>query len=281
MTPDTSDRQNVYMEITSLENIYHFGIALRDFFQRTYLELILPLGVRVNILSKHFYRKPVYCMMNRMNWLDVGRRLVSGEIEELLILNKNGLSTGYGVNQTVVAALKGSTGFPSCANGVELSIGRDLIGEKIDFFQERLLEITLDAFKSLKAVSGYITIDNIQAGTRSASPFEQSLNMNYQDASWNFRNKFRGAYWGNILSTEHIKKLGGLEKLKLNAPAYRIAEMGQEESNAVFMQLSPSLDMVSPYQLNELQRYLKPVLPGAGKEGKFKSFGWRVINTKC
>lgn len=278
MAQNTIDRQNVYMEITTLENIYHFGIALRDFFQRAYMDLISPLGVRVNLLSKPFYRKPGCCLMNRNNWLDVGRHLASGEIEELFLSNNKLVSPTCGDDPAVVVALKGPKGFPYCVNGVELSIRRDLIGGNMGIFQERLLEITLDTFKSLKAVSGYITIDNIQAGMRSASPFEQKLNLDYQKASWNFRNKFRGAYWGNILSTEHIKKLGGLGKVKKKAPAYRIAEMGQGDSNAVFIQLSPRMDMVSPWQLDELQQYLQPVLPGTGKEGKFQPFGWRVIN---
>ena len=278
MAQNTIGRQNVYMEIATLENIYHFGIALRDFFQRAYLDLIFPLGVRVNLLSKLFYRKPGCCLMNRHNWLDVGRRLASGEIEELSLSNNKLVSPSCGDDPAVVAALRGPKGFPYCANGVELSIRRDLIGDNMGVFQERLLEITLDTFKSLKAVSGYITIDNMQAGMRSASPFEQRLKLDYQKVSWNFRNNFRGAYWGNILSTEHIKKLGGLEKVKSKAPAYRIAEMGHGDSNAVFMQLSPGMDMVSPRQLEELQQYLQPILPGTGKERKFQPFGWRVIN---
>jgi len=277
MAQEKIDRY-VYMDITTLENIYHFGIALRVFFQRAYLELISPLGLRVNLLSKAFYRKPSCCLMNRMNWLDVGRHLASGEIEELFLSNNKLVCQQCSGDPAVMVALRGPAGFPYCANGVELSIRRDLISGNMDVFQERLLEITLDTFKSLKAVSGYITIDNIQAGMRSASPFEQKLNLDYQKASWNFRNKFRGAYWGNILSTEHIKKLGGLGKVKSKAPAYRIAEMGQGDSNAVFIQLSPSLDIVSPWQMEELQQYLQPILPGTGREVKFKPFGWRVIN---
>ncbi|MFZ5646461.1 MAG: hypothetical protein ACOY30_02465 [Bacillota bacterium] len=278
MTEISNNGHNVYLEISTLENVYHFGVTLKEFFFRSYRELLLPLGLQLYIYSKPFYRRPGWGVMNRKNWLDVGRRLAAGELEELLLTNGMFLpGPDIGGPQSAVVALKGPGGFRHCAGGVELSVQRLLIGDRMDFFQEKLLKIAIDTFKAIRAVSGHITIDFIKAGTGSPNPFHRGLNPDALDAPWNYRNKVCGCFWGNMLSAGHIEKLGGIDRIMREAPVYRVIKIGDGE-NGMFLQVTPGIEHVTPEQFDQLRNYLKPLLPVKRKSEIFKLPGLSVIN---
>lgn len=265
MTEKREDGKNVYLGISTLESVYHFGVALKEFFHRSYRELFFPLGLHSFIYCKPFYRGPSWSAMNLKNWLDVGGRLAGGELEELTLTNIRALpGQEEGGAAMAVISLKGQVGSRHCAGGVELSVHRLLIGDKIDIFQEKLLGIAIDTFKSLRAVSGYIAFGSHRAGMFPLNPFGQGLRTDCQNAPWNFRNKICGCFWGNMLSAGHIEKLGGIERIKREAPAYRVAEI-KDGGNGIFLQATPRIESAAPGEMDDLQNYLSPLLPAANR----------------
>jgi hypothetical protein len=258
-------KKNIYLEIITLENIYLFGTALKNFFSAVCQEIVSPMGLHVNIVSKPFYRRQRRYLMNRENWSHITKQLVAGYIEKLMIVDKS-FRPGTGVlkDVQVLAGIKGPIGFPYCANGVDLSV-RPALADLADV-QDKLVDIALETFTALKGVSGYLTVGDMQAGKWSVSPYEKSFNPDYRFASWTFRNKLRGAFWGNLLSAEHISKLGGMERIKKEAPVFRVKATGSGDNQGVFLQLSPLIGTDSPKKLQGLHEYLAPILPGISKD---------------
>lgn len=67
------------------------------------------------------------------------------------------------------------------------------------------------------------------------------------------------AYWGNFLNRSHLKKLGGLNRVKKEAPVYLVEEL----QNGAYLQLTKSLNDYGKKdyenKLKELDKYFKPI----------------------
>jgi hypothetical protein len=68
------------------------------------------------------------------------------------------------------------------------------------------------------------------------------------------------AFWGTILSRQHIERLGGEERIRQEAECYQIEWWGEN----LLLQLTPSPCDVSPEQFSRLNNFLSPIrLPDA------------------
>jgi hypothetical protein len=76
----------------------------------------------------------------------------------------------------------------------------------------------------------------------------------------------RGYQWGTYLSAGHISILGGLDRVRAEAPVHRVEVMPGRGGPIVFLQLTPSLDQVSDDDLRRLKQYLHPLLPDPPQE---------------
>jgi hypothetical protein len=141
---------------------------------------------------------------------------------------------------------------------VAITVSRGLYPGSID--EETQAAWVLAAKKAagaLRATTGYITIDYI-AG---ASPYEHMLGRDWLDGVAESRRFLRGFYWGNMLSAEHIAALGGVERVLAEAPCAFAEDLSTPEDEAVYLQLTPTINVVPDEALLALERYLRPVLP--------------------
>lgn len=79
--------------------------------------------------------------------------------------------------------------------------------------------------------------------------------VNYNESSW--RHFTRGAAWGLWLTAEHITGLGGLARVRSEAPVWRVEPRG----DGVWLQLTefPNPDFVE--HMSALRAYLQPIVP--------------------
>ncbi len=121
---------------------------------------------------------------------------------------------------------------------------------------QKLIEMVL---ANIDCVGGFITLD-CMGSYCSFSPHERYVGLTYLRASEKFDKYFRGYSWGNYLSKNHVKLLGGIEKIKKEAPVYLVKPLSD---NGAYLQLTENVDDVSDEDLRKLKRYFQPVLPKA------------------
>ncbi|WP_252225263.1 hypothetical protein [Clostridium sp. ZBS2] len=123
---------------------------------------------------------------------------------------------------------------------------------------QKLIKMVL---ANIECVGGFITLDTMDKYC-SFSTHERYVGLTYFRASEKFDKYFRGYSWGNYLSKNHVKLLGGIEKIKNEAPVYLVKPMND---NGVYLQLTENIDDVSDEDLRKLKRYFQPILPKASR----------------
>ncbi|AQS08728.1 hypothetical protein CLOBY_08380 [Clostridium saccharobutylicum] len=123
---------------------------------------------------------------------------------------------------------------------------------------QKLIEMVLD---NIECVGGFITLDSMQAYC-SFSAHEGYMGLPYLRASEKFDKYFRGYSWGNYLSENHVELLGGIEKIKKEAPVYLVKPLSDD---GAYLQLTEMVDEVSDEDLRKLKRYFQPILPKASR----------------
>lgn len=121
---------------------------------------------------------------------------------------------------------------------------------------QKLIEL---AISNMECVGGLITVDTMEA-YKSSSSHERYIGLEYIFASEKFDKYFRGYSWGNYLSRKHVELLGGIEKIKKEAPVYCVKELSDK---GAYLQLTEDIDNVSDEELRKLKRYFQPILPKA------------------
>lgn len=121
---------------------------------------------------------------------------------------------------------------------------------------QKLIEMVLD---NIECVGGFITLDCMSAYC-SFSAHERYMGLEYMKASEKFGEYFRGYSWGNYLSKNHVELLGGIEKIKKEAPVYLVKPLSD---NGVYLQLTEKVDEVLDEDLRKLKRYFQHILSKA------------------
>lgn len=121
---------------------------------------------------------------------------------------------------------------------------------------QKLIEMVIS---NVECVGGFITIDTMAAYC-SFSAHERYVGLGYMNASENFDKYFRGYSWGNYLSKKHVELLGGIEKIKKEAPVYLVKTLSDD---GAYLQLTEKAEEVSDEDLRKLKRYFQKILPKA------------------
>lgn len=149
---------------------------------------------------------------------------------------------------------------PKRASFIEFSINKWMCArdnsQYVSMEFQRLIELVIS---NMDCVGGFITIDTM-AAYESASSHERYVGLEYIFASEKFDKYFRGYSWGNYLSRKHVELLGGIEKIKKEAPVYYVKELSDK---GAYLQLTEDIDNVSDEDLRKLKRYFQPILPKA------------------
>ncbi|MBP8083299.1 MAG: hypothetical protein KAZ87_08885 [Spirochaetes bacterium] len=150
------------------------------------------------------------------------------------------------------------------ANNISFSLKERFLNLETPKIQQKLItETFIDIFKNINAVVGFIDIGYRHATIiPNSTSFEEAHKCSFVNHSNMFRKNARGFFWGNILSEEHIYKLGGINTIREKAPCYHIKSFNFGDGrNAVYMQLSENINHYTEDELNSLGNFLKPVLP--------------------
>ena len=126
----------------------------------------------------------------------------------------------------------------------------------IGHFQNLLVNCLFEICKEIDVVAGFITHDLLTPGLVE-TPHERYIDFPGLVHTADYKDHFRGYFWGNLLSENHIRALGGIENIVRNAPCYQVKEVG---SRNVYLQLTESILDFSDEKLSQLKDYFKPIL---------------------
>lgn len=151
------------------------------------------------------------------------------------------------------------------ANNMFLSFNLRLFNGYISSdIQNKVKDFFINAFGMLNGIVGYIDLDFGHA-TIEPDPTRYECELGYYsfvNISNSFNEKARGVFWGNMLTKNHIEKLGGFQNIKKEMPFEAAEEYILENGNeAVFLQLTPDINSCDEEVCRKAKSYLKPILP--------------------
>ena len=72
--------------------------------------------------------------------------------------------------------------------------------------------------------------------------------------------KLRGYFWGNVLSEKHVERLGGIDRIKEEAPCYLVEEIQSGDRQLVYLQTTERLEDLPEVKRFKIKQYLMPLL---------------------
>ena len=127
----------------------------------------------------------------------------------------------------------------------------------VDRFQNLLVNCLFEVCRNIDVVAGFITHDLHWPGLV-VTAHERHIGFPGLVHTADYKDHFRGYFWGNLLSENHIRALGGIENIVRNAPCYQVKEV--DGSRNVYLQLTESILDFSDEKLSQLKDYFKPIL---------------------
>jgi hypothetical protein len=194
---------------------------------------------------------------SQMLWAQLRDDFKEGKLKNLMhvvrFLGEDGYPDSFRGEASVhvtLASVEGS----SVADVLAVLVSRSIYGDEIPAHEA----FWVDAFRSsaarFQAATGYLTI-----GYPSwESPYEQSIGRWWLDGLRECRSRLRGYYWGNLLSRKHVETLGGIDRIRTQAPCHAVTEI---DGGLCYLQLTESVDAFSDEALARLKDYFAPLLP--------------------
>lgn len=250
------DERDVYLEVAMYGDLAQYGPALADLVELAYNQFFAQLDHPALMMGdpRGGQRNRMF-VFNEKNWAKFRQELLEG------LLGNFHLFSWY-ENEEEGSVLCGELKIPPIlrdpqeprilACNINLAHYKDGFDAKV---QTQWVGLACVAFQKLNGVNGYITSNWISTW---CSPYEQGLEFEFGEID--FRHKLRGYYWGNFLSCEHIAQLGGIERIKQEAPCYLVEDLSGTEER-VYLQLTADLADVPDEALSALREYLDPLLP--------------------
>lgn len=139
--------------------------------------------------------------------------------------------------------------------------------------QEQFIALFKKIAIGINATNGFISFGSSVGAPRGNTIFEMVYRIS-PDRHFRLTEYLRGYFWLNLLTSNHISKLGGLDTIKFTAPCSDIEEITIGGQPAVILQLTPDINDYNNSNLKQLRDYLIPVLPipeNPNKDG-LKSF---------
>ncbi|HEV7567821.1 MAG TPA: hypothetical protein VGO31_17885 [Microbacteriaceae bacterium] len=135
-------------------------------------------------------------------------------------------------------------------------VGASFLSHPIPLELERVL---VDLFTSvgadLHASTGYLTLDRL------ATPYLLWAGRGTDQASAEGARWLPGYHWGELLSGLHINVLGGMERVKRDAPCAVVEELADSPEPLLYLQITEAIDDCPPDALRAMRDFLTPVLP--------------------
>jgi hypothetical protein len=137
--------------------------------------------------------------------------------------------------------------------------------ERVEAWQERVVDLTKGLARDFEAATGYITP---AVASPTESPDEERSDIDPFEVLEHVDTMLRGVYWANVLSARHIGRLGGMQRIRADAPAAVVEDLSDGAATLAWVQLTKSVLDVPVAELAALRAFFTPVLPGAGRRGR-------------
>lgn len=142
--------------------------------------------------------------------------------------------------------------WPAQAHSFGFAISRplfDRVSDRNAGFIDEVVHSAQELAQAVGAVTGFITADLTHYPE---SPYEVSLQeqllLSTGEGRTYCRRWLRGAYWGNFLSSEHLRNVGGIDTLRVGLPqGAQLVELDPSADGLVYVQFPG--DLRSPDQL--------------------------------
>ncbi len=264
--------RNIYFDIATYDKLSEKNIELMNIFNALLEEIVFqyerPLAIQT---EKKNGRQKIY-RFTKINWDKICDMILKDEMQYIYLFNDPDTNDEFKYYNPAIALSvtcdynferKNYGSSELVANSIAFSISERLIGKIIpEEIQNKIVNLFKELFTAINGTTGYLSYDFFYASwSPQASLLEGLLDLNYYSHSHNFKELARGYYWGNIISEGHIKKLGGLDFIKKQAPCYKVEEIKFNNKKSLYLQLTPDISNYSDDTLKELKRFFKPILP--------------------
>jgi hypothetical protein len=174
------------------------------------------------------------------------------------------ISERDGVPEGLVGRLEidfASQEWPGASDRIFFAISRSDLEHGGRPMAEEFVTLGASAATALRAVTGYLT----RGYADMESPLELKTGRYWLDALSEARRTLRGCYWGNLLSDEHIKILGGRETILKRAPG-SVVDLSEQSHELLLVQATDRPLQAGAADIMTLARYLEPLLPALGDD---------------
>ena len=255
----------VSLSISTYEPLQERGEEIIWFVETAYEHIFKNLAITPTRTILH--GKPLGGTRNRRflfndkNWARFRRELLNGELEWMTLFSEFPREDDP-VPRLAEVSMTTLPDLPRLASTVQVSVEHSLYGGRpAAEWQHRWVDLACEAFVRFIGANGYLTIGFVSAGVLClSSPYEVMEHFELH-VYLRFRTRLRGYYWGNLLSREHIARLGGMEAITREAPCYLVRDLSEGKGERAYLQLTANLDQVSEQERRALREYLRDLLP--------------------
>ncbi|MDS0526546.1 hypothetical protein NNC19_12715 [Clostridium sp. SHJSY1] len=259
---------SIYGCISTYDSLLTKGSVIIDIIEEFIEKIVKPidkdLKYRVNLEKKKY-------KYNSSNWEKTKKLISEGKVEKISFVHFDKSTIEARINgidcpeanifpELINLNILSNVSNTKRASLIEFSINKWTCAKNNSQYicseYEKIIEKVIS---NIDCVGGFITIDTMSAYC-SFSAHERHMGLEYMNASENFHKYFRGYSWGNYLSKKHVELLGGIEKIKKEAPVFLVKTLSD---NGVYLQLTEKADEVLDEDLRKLKRYFQPILPKA------------------
>jgi len=269
----------LFFEIDTFASLEERGGELSDWVETVWRELLAPLvptsdpvpyelSIGLESRSGDVEAAPQTSAL----WEQTLDGLRRGELQSASLTMVRGARGGEGLSAFHLEVQLCGLAWPGVSHRVSVAASRDLFGAAISIeAEDRWVRVVKAATTQFEASTGYVTFD--VAGY--ISPFESRFHLHWPDTLREVRTYLRGYYWGNFLSADHIRALGGAERVVREAPCHLIETLAP---GLMYLQLTPSVEEFDDQQLAELGEFLSPCLPAVSDEYPYLGPPVRVLD---
>lgn len=233
-----------------------------------------PNGVAVQLLGYRSGRTmPMRTNDGAADWARIRRELADGRLQRVMLEVRQ--LDGHGRPLGRIATLEfddlGSE-FPGVATRLKwvtlAVVGREEVS------QSQWIALADEAMLHLSAATGYLTVDSAS----DATAYEDEVGLvPVREGLRTCDEYVRGYAWGTYLTARHIDRLGGIGRIRRQAPVVDVRDVSRDGYDVLFLQAADKLLDVTDDQLRALKAYLAPVLhPPTASEYRYVG-SWRRI----
>ena len=123
--------------------------------------------------------------------------------------------------------------------------------------RDGLIGFAKETARWFSAAYGFISLNDVGLDE---TPYEGEMERIGDEGLRECRELARGYFWGNFLSEQHIDRLGGMERIRRDAPSFLVEELSLGHDALIYLQATERPD-ASNEALETLGEFLKPILP--------------------